>query len=93
MLSDNEALPWSLALIEQFKDQWDWERLSDNLADKWRWNGLCDIALTCLPKLSIRDIDEVMNHHFLSDSLSKQAKQPIEPIKPIWNDLDDDLPF
>ncbi len=51
-LSSNEALPWSLELVEKYKD-------------KWSWDDLCTTALTCLPKLTPQDIDEVMNHHFL----------------------------
>ena len=104
-LSGNKALPWSLALIEQYKDQWDWVGLSRNEAlrwslalieqfkDQWKWEVLCNSAVACLPKLSMQDIDEVMNHHFPSESLSKQVKQPPEPIKPMNDDLDDDLPF
>ncbi|MBF4102926.1 hypothetical protein INT80_11955 [Gallibacterium anatis] len=34
-LSENEALPWSIALIERFEDRWDWEKLSRNQALPW----------------------------------------------------------
>ncbi|HNE92244.1 MAG TPA: hypothetical protein PLV16_10425, partial [Agitococcus sp.] len=51
-LSTNKALPWSLGLIEKFKDRWEWQHLSRNEAlpwslalierfeDKWSWQGL-----------------------------------------------------
>ncbi|HNJ87171.1 MAG TPA: hypothetical protein PKU92_11355, partial [Agitococcus sp.] len=57
-LSNNEALPWSLELIERFDDKWDWERLSNNEAlpwslelierfeDKWRWSGGISLDLS-----------------------------------------------
>ena len=50
-LSENEALPWSLDLIEHFKDRWDWGQISQNESlpwsielidryeDRWQWSS------------------------------------------------------
>jgi hypothetical protein len=47
--SGNSSLPWSIDLIEKYRDKWDWEWLSNNLflpwsieliekyKDKWNW--------------------------------------------------------
>ncbi len=51
-LSWNKSLPWSLELIERFKNKWDWVTLSSN-----------ETATAYLPKLSLKNIDEVMDHH------------------------------
>jgi hypothetical protein len=52
LLSYNSALPWSLELIEKYKDKWDWEILSKKtnlpwslelirkFEDKWHWKYL-----------------------------------------------------
>jgi hypothetical protein len=34
-LSGNEALPWSLKLVEKHADKWDWNRISQNQAIPW----------------------------------------------------------
>ncbi len=94
-LSRNGALPWSLALIEQYKDKWRWGMwglswnqalpwslaLIEQFKDQWYWWRLCNSAVACLPKLSIQNIEEVMNHHF-----------PSESLRPTW-DEDEDYPF
>jgi hypothetical protein len=53
-LSGNEALPWSLELIERYEDRWDWLVLSGNEAlpwslelierykDRWYWRRLSE---------------------------------------------------
>lgn len=44
----NEALPWSLALLERFEDRWDWDHLSGNKS-------------LPTPVLTEQDIDEIMS--------------------------------
>ncbi|MGO1650784.1 MAG: hypothetical protein ACTHXT_15695, partial [Sphingobacterium sp.] len=51
-LSENPELPWSVELLEHYKDRWDWFYLSDNLGlpwsiellddykDRWDWDVL-----------------------------------------------------
>lgn len=34
-LSSNRSLPWSIELIEKYKDKWDWERLSRSSSLPW----------------------------------------------------------
>lgn len=53
-LSANEALPWSIDLINKFSDKWKWDILSFNhslpwnldlidiFIDKWDWDALCE---------------------------------------------------
>jgi hypothetical protein len=73
--SENEALPWSVELIERFLDEWDWNSLSRNeglpwsleliehFKDRWHWTNFANNARLCLPMLSPADIVEVMAHH------------------------------
>ena len=79
-LSSHEGLPWSLEFIERFKDKWEWSSLNQN-------------AIDCLPKLSLEDIDEVMNHHCLLESSNQKYDEVISnhsALKSSSQVIDDD---
>ncbi|MBF4102925.1 hypothetical protein INT80_11950 [Gallibacterium anatis] len=76
-LSWNQALPWSIGLIERFEDRWVWRRLSENEALPWsidllekfkyKWYWL-DLAFNekvqqIFTALSVQGIEEVMDYH------------------------------
>ncbi|MEH8047711.1 hypothetical protein P9105_07365, partial [Gallibacterium anatis] len=57
-LSSNQALPWSIELIERFKEHWVWQCLAFN-----------EKVQQIFTALSVQGIEEVMDYHIKNENL------------------------
>lgn len=104
LLSNNEFLPWSMRLVEQYENKWDWHYLSINLSlsnlrdelkikyasHDWNFRGGCNTSMiqSFFENWSIEDVETYDENDWHELSSDQSLPWSIEFIKQFENKWD-----